>query len=146
MAYFEKDTRPIVSDYTLTGSYALPTGHTKVLIKGTDQLVLDVAYTSAETDSTLGLKVEFSNITNGEPGSGDWYQQVSTTTSDGISTVNLQEYNFTPGAAETNKFQIPIPASSKYVRISAIETFEGESGDFGTLTANLTLNARISEN
>lgn len=120
-----------VTSYSLTTSYV---ASSPVPVGKGYQIGLDVSYAAgaAETANTIELKVEVSNIDT-TPGTNDWFQLISTSTTTGVSTVSLQNYIFTQvatgGTADT--FHISFPCDFKWFRVSAKEG--GVSSNAGTL-------------
>lgn len=146
------DTRPVFNAVTLTGSYvtqSLATHGTAdwIDLKNVDQVVLDVAYTmgAAETANSIQIKVEFANpATKTTPATTDWHQMIQETISGGTDTVAFLEYSFTAvsAAATYDRFQIPFPVSSKFMRVSVKET--GIAANGGTVTMKATLSSQES--
>jgi hypothetical protein len=128
-----KDTRSIFTAYTLTTSYVVQSSPANIEILGVDQAVLDIFYTATDPTNSLQLKVEFANPKTGAPASGDWVVQDSESTSSGVTTVRPQSYNF----VGSTSIQVPVPASSKYFRVSVKETVAASTA--GTLTVTTTL-------
>lgn len=136
-------TKKLFDAATLTGSYVASSA---VKIGKANQVTLDVAYTmgTAETLNSIEIKVEFANpVLLNEPVTTDWHQEAAESVSGGTSTVSLFERTFTAtqAAGTYDRFQIAIPVSSKFFRVSVKET--GIAANGGTVTVKAIINENV---
>lgn len=130
------------TSYTLTGIYV---ASNPINCKGAYQVGLDVAYTmgESETGNSIEIKVEFSNEETVDSNT-NWYQQISTSTTTGTSTISLHEYTFTSGvsAGTFERFHISFPTDAMYYRVSLKETGIASTGGTATVRHAISEDAR----